>query len=93
MREAEEEAGLAADALVVRTTVVTAEEPGWSYTTVIADAESLLDTVANRESSELRWVAVDEVSALPLHPGFAASWQRLCEVTETMPLPRPAPGA
>jgi len=93
MREAEEEAGLAADALVVRTSVVTAEEPGWSYTTVIADAASLLDTVPNRESSELRWVAVEEVPALPLHPGFAASWQRLCEVTETIPLPKRQPDA
>jgi 8-oxo-dGTP diphosphatase len=86
VREAEEEAGLSADVLVVRTSVVTAEVPGWSYTTVIADAASMLDTVPNRESSELRWVPVDEVATLPLHPGFAASWQKLREVTETMPL-------
>lgn len=77
VREAEEEAGLTADVLVVRTSVVTAEVPGWSYTTVIADAPSMLDTVPNRESSELRWVPVDEVATLPLHPGFAASWQKL----------------
>ena len=85
VREAEEEAGLGADALVVRTTVVTAEVPGWTYTTVIADAASMLDTVPNRESSELRWVAVDDVATLPLHPGFAASWQRLREVTTEIP--------
>ena len=85
MREAEEEAGLAADILVVRTSVVTAEVPGWTYTTVIADAASMLDTVPNRESSELRWVAVDEVAALPLHPGFAASWERLFEMTAALP--------
>jgi len=42
--------------------------------------------VPNRESSELRWVAVDEVDELPLHPGFAASWQRLREVAATIPL-------
>lgn len=77
VREAEEEAGLTADVLVVRTSVVTAEVPGWTYTTVIADAASLLETVPNRESSELRWVPVDEVATLPLHPGFAASWQKL----------------
>ena len=86
MREAEEEAGLDAHTLVVRTSVVTSEVPGWSYTTVIADAATMLDTVPNRESSELRWVAVEEVPDLPLHPGFAASWQQLREVTETIPL-------
>jgi 8-oxo-dGTP diphosphatase len=91
VREAHEEAGLPADQLTVRTTVVTAEVSGasgayWTYTTVIADARSLLDTVPNRESAELRWVAEEEVTELPLHPGFAASWQRLREVTATIPL-------
>jgi 8-oxo-dGTP diphosphatase len=91
VREAHEEAGLPADVLTVRTTVVTAEISGatgasWTYTTVIADAAERLETVPNRESSELRWVAVDEVAELPLHPGFAASWQRLREVAATIPL-------
>ena len=82
VREAHEEAGLLAEHVLVRATVVTAEVFGtggthWSYTTVVADAPELLTTVANRESSELRWVAEDEVVELPLHPGFAASWERL----------------
>ena len=64
VREAHEEAGLPADQLTVRTTVVTATATGshWTYTTVIADAAELLETVPNRESSELRWVAEDEVA-------------------------------
>lgn len=92
VREAHEEAGLPADALTVRVSVVTAEvgsvggDAYWSYTTVIADAPTLLETVPNRESAELRWVAEDEVADLPLHPGFAASWQRLRAVTATIPL-------
>lgn len=86
VREAHEEAGLPADQLTVRTTLVTAEVSGWTYTTVIADAEEMLDTVPNRESSELRWVAEDEVTDLPLHPGFAASWARLRELTAEMPV-------
>ncbi len=82
VREAHEEAGLLAEHVLVRATVVTAEVVGaggahWSYTTVVADAPELLSTVPNRESSELRWVAEDEVVGLPLHPGFAASWERL----------------
>lgn len=82
VREAHEEAGLTADQLIVRASVVTAEVvaaegSNWTYTTVIADAPEPLATVPNRESSELRWVAEDEVEELPLHPGFAASWERL----------------
>lgn len=91
MREAHEEAGLTADRLVVRATFVTAEVCGaggssWTYTTVIADAPEPLATVPNQESSELRWVAEDEVIDLPLHPGFAASWDRLRMESSSLPL-------
>jgi len=91
VREAHEEAGLPAERLRVRTTVVTAEVAGrdgsdWSYTTVVADAPELLSTVPNGESSELRWVNEDDVAGLPLHPGFAASWERLRLVTAEIPL-------
>jgi len=91
VREAHEEAGLPSDLLTVRMTVVTAEISGatgshWTYTTVIADAAEQLETVPNRESSELRWVSVNEVAELPLHPGFAASWERLRQVAATIPL-------
>ena len=91
VREAHEEAGLPADLLAVRKTVVTAEISGasgsyWTYTTVIADAAELLETVPNRESAELRWVSEEDVAELPLHPGFAASWARLREVAASIPL-------
>ena len=91
VREAREEAGLVPDRLVVRAAVVTAEVSGlrgsrWSYTTVVADAGELLETIANRESAELRWVGEDDVAALPLHPGFAASWHRLRTAPATVPL-------
>ena len=91
VREAHEEAGLPAERLAVRGAVVTAEVAGiggtrWSYTTVVADAAELLHTVPNRESAEMRWVAEDEVDGLPLHPGFAASWQRLRTRPALVPL-------
>ncbi|MCW2685419.1 MAG: hydrolase [Mycobacterium sp.] len=94
VREAHEEAGLDAGHVTVRTTLVTAEISSaggayWTYTTVIADAPALLETVPNRESSELRWVGVDEVADLPLHPGFAASWDRLRELGASIPLAEP----
>ena len=87
VREAHEEAGLTADQLVVRREVVTFEPQGvsWTYTTVIADAPEPLRTVPNRESSELRWVPEDEVADMPLHPGFAASWDRLRSESAALP--------
>jgi len=33
--------------------------------------------VGDLESLELRWVPLDAVDALPLHPGFAVSWPAL----------------
>lgn len=91
VREAHEEAGLLDERLSVRATVVTAEVFAangryWTYTTVVADAGELLQTVPNRESAELRWVGEDEVAELPLHPGFAASWQRLRTAPAIVPL-------
>ena len=89
-REAHEEAGLPGELLSVRATVVTADVSGaygnrWTYTTVVADADELLQTVPNMESAELRWVVEDEVAELPLHPGFAASWHRLRSALEMVP--------
>lgn len=91
VREAHEEAGVLAERLAVRATVVTAKVAGiggahWTYTTVVADADELLDTVPNRESAEMRWVDENEVADLPLHPGFAASWQRLRTEPALLPL-------
>jgi 8-oxo-dGTP diphosphatase len=82
VREANEEAGLAAELITVHASVVTATVSGpdgllWTYTTVVADAAELLATVPNRESSELRWVPEHRVGELPLHPAFEASWTQL----------------
>ncbi|BBZ46090.1 putative 8-oxo-dGTP diphosphatase 3 [Mycobacterium parmense] len=91
VREAHEEAGLPPERVTVRGAVVTAEVGGmggtrWTYTTVIADTAELLHTLPNGESAEMRWVGEDEVADLPLHPGFAASWQRLRTATALIPL-------
>lgn len=70
------------DLLIARDSTVTAAPAGthWTYTTIIADADELLATVACIESAELRWVAENRVADLPLHPGFEASWPRLRSV-------------
>ncbi|WP_032380243.1 NUDIX hydrolase [Rhodococcoides fascians] len=83
IREAHEEAGIAAEQLCVRSERVTASvASGWSYTTVVADTDHPLTTVPNGESTELRWVPESTVADLPLHPGFASSWSAL----RTVPL-------
>jgi ADP-ribose pyrophosphatase YjhB (NUDIX family) len=48
---------------------------GWSYWTVMATiAEPLEAKPRGRETAEMRWVSVAEVTDLALHPGFAATW-------------------
>ncbi|HEU0190588.1 MAG TPA: NUDIX hydrolase [Mycobacterium sp.] len=92
IREAQEEAGLPADRIVIRAAVVTATASGtdWTYTTVLADTDELLPVVANRESTELRWVDQEQVAGLRLHPGFAASWPELYQLSLRIEVPSTA---
>ena len=77
VREAREEAGVPPDLLVVRFTSVL-DLGYWSYTTVVADAtERFEPVVSDPESIELRWIAVDRVGELDLHPRFSESWPAL----------------
>lgn len=77
LREAAEEAAVPRDAVHVLFESVL-DLGFWSYTTVVGQAVRPFEPhMADVESIELRWVPVDEVSALPLHPGFAASWPQL----------------
>ncbi len=77
LREAVEESGVDLAQLDVTGEWVD-EHGGWSYTTVLAIAPEQLEVRAvTMESIALRWVAEHEVSDLPLHPGFAASWPQL----------------
>ncbi|MFZ7087730.1 NUDIX domain-containing protein [Curtobacterium sp. RRHDQ10] len=74
LRESAEEAAVPADALRLRHTSEL-DLGFWTYTTVVARADRPFDPViGDRESLSLDWVAVDAVEALPLHPGFGASW-------------------
>ena len=75
-RETVEETGLDVSRLTVLATHV-ADHLTWSYTTLVAQVPERLPVVPERESVELRWVAVDEVPDLPLHPAFADAWPAL----------------
>jgi 8-oxo-dGTP pyrophosphatase MutT (NUDIX family) len=83
LREAKEEAGVPAAAVSVRATRVL-DLDVWTYTTVIADVTTPFEPqIADAESLDLAWVALDEVAALDLHPGFALSWVPLLKVITT----------
>ncbi|MGH4006846.1 MAG: NUDIX domain-containing protein, partial [Pseudonocardiaceae bacterium] len=74
-REAAEEAGLALHAYTVTGSYVD-DHGGWSYTTVVAHAtDRMLPTGLTGETLEVRWVLAADLAALPLHPGFAATWE------------------
>ncbi|MCW2587472.1 MAG: hypothetical protein JWN55_2988 [Frankiales bacterium] len=77
LREASEETGLDAATVTVLGELVD-DHGGWSYTTVLARAQTELPVHAlDRESTDVRWVPVEGVTGLPLHPGFAVTWPQL----------------
>jgi 8-oxo-dGTP diphosphatase len=83
LREAEEEAGVPADALRLEFTSVL-DLGAWSYTTVGVRAARRFDAViGDAESVELRWIPFAEVESLPLHPGFASRWPSLRALVES----------
>ena len=56
---------------------------GWSYQTLVADSDSPFPVwPASAEAPEVAWVPQDEVSTLPLHPGFATVWPALQEAIQ-----------
>ena len=69
-REAVEETGIDIDLLTPLHTF-TDDHGSWKYETVIARA------AANLVAHEVRWVEIETVDELPLHPRFANSWPEL----------------
>jgi 8-oxo-dGTP pyrophosphatase MutT (NUDIX family) len=77
IREADEEAGVPPELVTVLGSSVF-DLGYWSYTTVLARAERLFTPiVGDAESEALRWVPLEEVETLPLHPAFGSSWPAL----------------
>ena len=77
LREAREEAGVPPELVAVQFCSVL-DLGFWSYTTVVVRAtERFEPVISDQESIALRWVPTHQVDALPLHPGFAASWPAL----------------
>ena len=79
LREANEEAGVPADAVEPWFEHVVDIEI-WSYTTCVMRVTTDFEPViSDPESLELRWVPLDDVAGYELHPGFADAWPTLLE--------------
>jgi len=84
LREAEEECAMPAGA-VRAGGILRDDHGGWSYQTVIAAAPRPFPVRAvSNETSRAGWVAVAEVAARDLHPGFAQWWPVLREALEPL---------
>lgn len=78
LREAAEEAGVSTGAVTVLGELPGVDHVDWRYTYVVALAGRTLSvSVRTAESDELRWVPLDAVHRLPLHPAFGDAWPRL----------------
>ena len=87
-REAVEETGI--DTSLLTPVHTYCDDHGiWKYETVIARAaEELIAHEVNDESHEVRWVEIEQVELLPLHPSFAKSWPELKEILNNFIDPR-----
>ena len=79
-REAAEEAGVEAGSYTVAGCYVD-DHGGWSYTTVVGRAATAFRAPnLTPESLAVDWVSVERMHDLPLHPGFAATWEKVREI-------------
>ena len=77
MREAKEETGIDPEHVTPIQTF-SDDHGSWRYDTVIAYAsDELVAHELNDESHEVRWVEIDKVDELTLHPSFEKSWPTL----------------
>jgi 8-oxo-dGTP diphosphatase len=84
LREAGEEAGIDPAKVRVIGSQIGIDHGVWSYTYVLAWAGSDLKVgPPTEESDALRWVDLDDVPALPLHAGLAATWPELRPTIDT----------
>jgi 8-oxo-dGTP diphosphatase len=85
-REAWEECGVPPAAVRPRS-VFTDDHGGWSYTTVLAQADSPFSVESDfDETEDVAWVELGNVTQLSLHPGFAAHWHLLRAALEPLTL-------
>ncbi len=78
LREAYEETGVPPLSVRVLDSMVSTDHVDWRYHVVLGvPAGPIRPRATTAESDDVRWVPAGEVTTLPLHPGFAASWPAL----------------
>ena len=84
IREAKEETGI--DPVHLTPIQTFSDDHGsWRYDTVIAYAnDELVARELNDESHEVRWVEIEKVEELTLHPSFEKSWPTLKGLVQTL---------
>jgi 8-oxo-dGTP diphosphatase len=87
-REAVEETGV--DTVLLTPVHTFCDDHGnWKYETVLAQAsDDLIAHEVNDESHEVRWVEIDDVELLTLHPSFRSSWPELKKLLDNFIGPR-----
>ena len=84
IREAIEETGID-PAFLTPLQTFSDEHGNWCYDTVIARAtQDLIAHEVNDESHEVRWVEIEKVSELNLHPSFAKTWPQLKALIQSL---------
>lgn len=79
LREATEEVGIQARSVTVLGTILGVDHPSWSYTYVIARAETeVLPNHVTWEATHHRWTPVD-VPPRKLHPDLSRDWHRVVD--------------
>lgn len=87
LREAHEETGILSEHLTPLA-LFSDDHGDWQYDTVLAAADPrLLADAPNDESQEMRWVEVNEVTMLTLHPSFAKTWSDLRQILNDLVAP------
>lgn len=75
LREAYEETGVSPLSVRVLDSMVSTDHVDWRYHVIFGlPAGPIRPRATTAESDDVRWVPAREVTSLPLHPGFAASW-------------------
>ena len=84
IREAKEETGI--DPVHLTAVHTFSDDHGnWRYDTVVAHATDLLIAhELNDESHEVRWVDIEKVDDLTLHPSFEKSWPALKRIVQAL---------
>jgi 8-oxo-dGTP pyrophosphatase MutT (NUDIX family) len=89
LREVQEELGLIPEDLLLGKLSVD-DHGGWAYTTVLARPARPIDAADLRldgESDGVAWVPLSALDEVDLHPGLAASLDRLRSLLGDMPAP------